>query len=383
MQSLMPAEAYVDEEWFARERQLLMRPLWQFVAPRMLLAKHNAFVTRHICGVNVVVQNFNGEIHAFENLCLHRQNPLQQQSHGVRPLVCSYHGWAYQEDGTVNNIPFHDSAYRFSEQERQCLKLRRYPVECIGNLVFVNVSDKPLAFEDQFSLESLSSLRAASDMFDSEVLVANIPCHLNWKLAYENLRDSLHPRYLHQQTVYQMVKFQIHMSEEVVAQAKQYHTQGSADLNQHLHMLRSFSSGGLNEPMVQMPSFAWHENVERYGNDDWYLNWLVFPNLHVASGSGGHSFIIEHHQPISASRTDLTIYYVTARKKRRYATSAAVLLSHLEGAERVLREDIDIMEKVQSGLRPGVPRAQLGDFEHGNISIERWYMDVMEGRHAL
>lgn len=383
MQSLMPAEAYIDEAWFDRERQLLMRPLWQFVAPRMLLSKHNAFVTRMICGVNVVVQNFNGEIRAFENVCLHRQNPLQQEPQGVRPLVCSYHGWGYQADGSVENIPFHDSAYRFSEQERQCLHLRRFPVECIGNLVFVNVSDKPVAFEDQFSLEALSSLQAASDMFDSEVLIAHIPCHMNWKLAYENLRDSLHPRFLHPQTVYQLVKFQVHMSDEDVAQAKAYHAKGSSNRSEHLQTLRSFSSGGLNEPIAQMPSFAWHDNVERYGKDDWYLNWLVYPNLHIASGSGGHSFIIEHHQPISASRTDLTIYYVTARKKRRYATSAAVLLSHLEGAERVLREDIHVMEQVQSGLRPGSPRAQLGDFESTNMAIERWYMDVMEGRHVL
>jgi phenylpropionate dioxygenase-like ring-hydroxylating dioxygenase large terminal subunit len=250
-------------------------------------------------------------------------------------------------------------------------------------LVFVNVSDKPLAFEDQFSFEALSSLQAASDIFDSEVLIAHIQCHMNWKLAYENLRDSLHPRFLHPQTVYQLVKFQVHMSDEDVAQAKEYHAKGSSDRSEHLQTLRSFSSGGLNEPIAQMPSFAWHENVERYGKDDWYLNWLVYPNLHIASGSGGHSFIIEHHQPISASRTDLTIYYVTARKKRRYATSAAVLLSHLEGAEKVLREDIDVMEQIQSGLRPGSPRAQLGDFESTNMAIERWYMDVMEGRHVL
>ncbi len=383
MQSTIPAEAYIDDAWFARERELLMRPLWQFAAPRMLLARHNSFVTRSICGTDVVVQNFNGELRAFENICAHRQNPLQQQAQGVRPLVCSYHGWGYNAAGAVDNIPFEDSAYRLPEKERACLHLRRFPVECIGNLVFVNVGDRPVALEQQFSLESLASLRAASECFDGEVLVATIPTQLNWKLAYENLRDSLHPRYLHQQSVFQQVKFQVQMDEAAVAAAHAYHATGSADRAAHLQALRGFSNGGLNEPLVQMPHYAWHENVERYGHDDWYLNWLVFPNLHVASGSGGYSFIIEHHQPVSAHRTDLVVYYVTARKKRRYPTSAAVLLAHLEGAEKVLREDIAVMEKVQSALRPGGPRATLGDFEFGNIAVERWYMDVMEGRHVL
>lgn len=337
MRSTLPAEAYIDEAWFVREREALMCPLWQFVAPRMLLAKHNGFVTRSVCGVEVVVQNFNGELRAFENICLHRQNPLQYQAHGVRPLVCSYHGWGYRDDGAVDNIPFQDTAYRLPAPERECLKLRRFPVECIGNLVFVNVGSKPVELHEQFSMEALASLRSASEHFDSEVLIATLPTKLNWKLAYENLRDSLHPRYLHQQSVYQQVKFQVQMDENAVNAAKSYHASGSIGREAHLAHLRAFSNGGLNEPLVQMPQYAWHDNVDRYGTDDWYLNWLVFPNLHVASGSGGYSFIIEHHQPISAARTDLVIYYVTARKKRRYPTSAAVLLAHLEGAEKSAR----------------------------------------------
>lgn len=384
MQSLMPAEAYTDEGWYAREQTLLLRPLWQFVAPRMLLRKNHGFVTRRIAGIDVVVQNFDGELRAFENVCVHRQNPLQQQPHGVRPLVCGYHGWGYDAQGRVDNIPFHDSAYRLPETERTCLRLRPFAVACIGQLVFVNVSAEPMPLAEQFSSEALATLTEASEHFDSEVLIATLPMRCNWKLAYENLRDSLHPRYLHQKSVYQQVKFQVQLPDEAgVADARHYHRHGSASREGHLARLRSFSGGGLNEPLVQMPHFAWHDNVDRYGRDDWYLNWLLYPNLHITSGSGGHSFSIEHHQPVSAARTDLTVYIFTARKTRRYVTSAAVLLSHLEGTERVLREDIDVMENVQAALRPGGPRAVLGDFEAGNMTVERWTLDTMARRHAL
>jgi hypothetical protein len=103
----------------------------------------------------------------------------------------------------------------------------------------------------------------------------------------------------------------------------------------------------------------------------------------VASGSAGYSFIIEHHIPVSAKQTDLWVYYVTGRKKRKYQTSTAVLLAHLEGAEKVLAEDIAIMEKVQGSLHSGSPSATTGDFEHANMAIERWYLDTLEGRHAI
>lgn len=254
MRSTLPAEAYIDEAWFVREREALMRPLWQFVAPRMLLAKHNGFVTRSVCGVEVVVQNFNGELRAFENICLHRQNPLQYQAHGVRPLVCSYHGWGYRDDGAVDNIPFQDTAYRLPAPERECLKLRRFPVECIGNLVFVNVGSKPVELHEQFSMEALASLRSASEHFDSEVLIATLPTKLNWKLAYENLRDSLHPRYLHQQSVYQQVKFQVQMDENAVTAAKSYHASGSIGREAHLAHLRAFSNGDLTSPLFRCRS---------------------------------------------------------------------------------------------------------------------------------
>jgi len=146
--------------------------------------------------------------------------------------------------------------------------------------------------------------------------------------------------------------------------------------------MRSFSSGGPDTPMQEVLPFSWHENVERYGDKDWYYNWLTFPNLHIASGNGGYSFIIEHHIPVSANRTDFMVHYVTAKKKRRYASSPAVLHAHMLGAERVLREDIDVMQNIQKQLHPQAPSARLGDYEFANGSIERWYLDVMEGKNC-
>jgi phenylpropionate dioxygenase-like ring-hydroxylating dioxygenase large terminal subunit len=383
MKSQLPPEAYISEEWFQRERNLIFRNLWQFVAPKMMLAQHNAFVTRNIAGINVVVQNFEGEIRAIENICLHRQSPLQTQPNGVRSLVCAYHGWKYDADGNVSNIPFHDACYRLSEAEQKSLKLRTFKVYCLGNLVFINLNPKPIAFEQQFSLPALDSLKQASELFDSELLVTTFHAKMNWKLAYENLRDGLHPRFLHSNSVYQQVKFEARIDPEIFNATQTYINAEFVSLAQHFDVLKSFSSGGLSEPMPNMPSYAWHQFVERYGQDDWYLNWLVYPNLHIASGSGGYSFIIEHHQPISAARTDLMVYYVTGKKKRHYPTSVAVLLAHIEGAEKVLREDIDIMEQVQQTLNSESPSACLGDYEYANRKVERWYLDVMAGKHAI
>lgn len=382
MKSLLPPEAYTCDTWFAREQERIFRTLWQFVAPRMLLSKPDAFVRRRLSGLDVVVQNIEGRLCAFENVCAHRQSPLQTEDHGVRSLVCPYHAWRYGPEGEVLNIPWEQECYRFSDSERKALHIRKFEVFEFGQLVFVNLDDRPLDFWEQFDAGAVKGLQQASEIFDDEVLVTRFAGQFNWKLAYENLRDSLHPRFLHTRTVYQQVKFAVRIGEQALAQTRAYQQSGSHDRVKHLSWLRTFSGGGLSEPTPGLPSYPWHAYVQRHGQDDWYLNWLMYPNLHVASGSAGYSFIIEHHVPMSAQRTDLWVYYVTGRKKRKYPTSAAVLLAHLEGAEKVLTEDITIMEKVQASLHPGLPRATTGDFEYANMAVERWYLDTMEGQHA-
>jgi hypothetical protein len=41
------------------------------------------------------------------------------------------------------------------------------------------------------------------------------------------------------------------------------------------------------------------------------------------------------------------------------------------------------MEDIQATLHADSPRACLGDFEHANAGIERWYADVIDGNIGL
>ena len=379
MRSLLPPAAYIDQAWFERERTLLFEPLWQFFGLKTMLRKPNDFVVRRLGDVPVVVQNFSGQLRAFENLCVHRKNPLQTQPQGNRPLVCGYHGWGYDSEGIAANIPFERELYRYPDWEKSELKLHSFPVEVVGNLVFISLSQQPPPLTAQFDAKLLASLTEVSEAFDDETIITTLKLNCNWKLAYENLRDSHHPRYVHSQSLYKNVKFGVDMTASAIADARQVVENGFPDQSSAMRTLRSFSNGGLNEPMESLTAYAWHQHVERYGELDWYYNWLVFPNLHVASGSGGYSFIIEHHVPVSASRTDLIVYYVTGRKRSRYATSASVLREHMLGGGRVLREDIRVMENIQSALHKGATPARLGEYEYANATIERWYTDVMNG----
>jgi len=384
VRSLTHPRHYLSGESFAKEQCLLFERLWQFITLKPLVSQHNAFVTRRLCGILIVVQNFDGKIRAFENVCLHRQSALQWETEGKRPLVCRYHAWAYNVRGEPENIPLCDELYRLTTAERENLRLREFPLEIIGNLIFIHPGADPLPIAEQFSPQFLQSLRESSERYDDEVMLTTIHARYNWKLAYENLRDSNHPRFIHERTLAKVVSFAPSVNEDLAGEGKRLNARREPlARDAAMDLLRRFSWGGPDAALDQFPSLAWHENVERWGIDDAYYNWLAFPNLHIASATGGFSFIIEHHIPVSADRTDLEIHCLTARKRKPYAWSTAVLHSHMIGAHSVLAEDIKVMEMVQSGMHMDVPRAVLGDYEGMNLLVDKWYADLMEERFAL
>lgn len=382
MRSKMPPQAYIDQAWFDRERELLFKPLWQFIGLKSMLDRHNAFIARTLFGVPVVVQNFRGELRAFENVCPHRQNPIQVEPQGVRPLFCGYHGWSFDQDGHTT-IPYEKTLYRYPEEERACIHLRRFGLEVVGGLVFVNLSADPLPIKQQFGAAMLASMAAATGSFDGEAICTTYDGCFNWKLVYENLRDAHHPRYLHSRTLFQDVKFEASINEDGLEALHRLQAEDIVDRQRALALMRSFSYGGREAPMETPPNEFWHRHVERYRDQDWYYNWLPFPNLHIASSNGGHSFTVEHHIPVAPGRTEFVVYFTTAKKKHPYPQSAAVLHAHAMGADRILREDIDVLEGIQRTLHAGARSAHLGDYEILNAGIEHWYLSLMEGKFAL
>ncbi len=382
MLSRMAPAYYLSQEIFEKERERLFRKLWLFAGLRQMLPEHNSFITRDIAGIPVVIQNFHGQLRAFENVCLHRSAKLQWEPVGKRPLLCRYHGWGYDENGSVANIPFEREIYQFDKAERACLRLRQFSLRAVGNVLFINLDASPLPLEEQFDSAFLALLESSSNAYDSEVMVTTWHGKFNWKLAYENLRDANHPRFVHPQSLAKYVTFTAGVDTALNDEATL--PLDSKIAQQDLRaQLRRFSYGGAEAPITDMPHFSWHALVERWGNQDAYFNWLAYPNLHIATGNGGFSFTLEHHIPVSPEQTDVEIYWLTARKKQPYAYSSSVLLAQMHGSKLVVGEDIEVMEMVQRGLHHASPTPRQGAYEAMNKLVERWYCHLLEADHAV
>ena len=377
MRSRMRPEFYLSQETFDRERKKIFRRLWLFAGLKTLLPKNNSFITRKVAGIPIVIQNFNGKIRAFENVCLHRNALIQSEPVGCRPLICPYHAWSYTESGEIKNIPDCRSLYLISKTEQQKLRLREFALHAVGNVLFINLSESPFPIEDQFSQEFIASLESSSSSYDTEVMATTWHGRFNWKLAYENLRDGNHPRFVHGRTLAKEVDFIPGVDVEQAAETLR--DLEAADAPAMRREMQRFSFGGVDGKRSDMRRFPFWDMIERWpGEDDAYYNWLAFPNLHIASPNGGRSFTLEHHIPIAPDRTDIEIYWFTARKKHPYATSSQVLLASMHGSKLVVGEDVSVMERVQEALHLDAPVPHQGVYEFMNRLVERWYTLMME-----
>jgi phenylpropionate dioxygenase-like ring-hydroxylating dioxygenase large terminal subunit len=362
MQSQLSAEHYTCEAVFGREQKRVFRHLWIYACMRSAVAVDRAFVTRHIGGLPVLIQNEGGEIRAFENACPHRLMPIQTEAFGQRRMTCPYHGWSFESDGKVKSIPMEQSLFLYDSAERAALCLKRFAVESIGNLIFVNLSENPIPIEQQFAPALIAQLKDISGHFGSLSVHANIPTKYNWKLNFENVLDTHHVPFVHPKSFQPLLRGSIGKEDKPATTAPTLDS--LAD--------QSFSS---SSPMDIQP-WPWHDMVNRYGPPDHYHNFYLFPNVNFIS-VGGLVFLVQQFSPVSAGSTQVRFDLCLAQEHQRIAVPA-ILQGHLKGEIDVLMEDVVLMEALQAGLHNGGARVQHGKYETRLMSFARTYLQLME-----
>ncbi len=163
-------------------------PGWRFVCHESEIAARGQYVRFDLAGDSViVVRGDEGEVHALHNVCRHRGSPLVAEPRGAcrARLVCPFHGWAYDFDGTVRKTPkMHDGF------DRTGWDLKRVWVEVWNGCVFVSLAreaPEPIAERlagADFSGYDLSALKIA---WERDYVIES-----NWKIAWEGGLECYH-----------------------------------------------------------------------------------------------------------------------------------------------------------------------------------------------
>ena len=154
----LPGWTYQSDSLFQLEAEELFRKHCQFVCHINELNKIGSYKTIEIVNERgFVIKGENNEIRAFHNLCRHRGSRVIADKEGVckRAIVCPFHGWSYNFDGSVRGVPNKDS---FGDTDFSEMGLKPLEIEIWHGLIFV-----------RFKKSNQKSISEILKRFDNEI----------------------------------------------------------------------------------------------------------------------------------------------------------------------------------------------------------------------
>jgi phenylpropionate dioxygenase-like ring-hydroxylating dioxygenase large terminal subunit len=216
----MPPSVYTSEAFLERELSGIFRRDWFCVGRASALAEPGDYTTLELAGQPIVVlRDGEGALRALSNVCLHRMSTLLEGRGAARRIVCPYHAWTYNLDGSLRGAPAMEQNADFCKSGYRLPSLRCE--EWLGwAFVTLNPDAPPVgeklgrveAMIEDFGLESYTETFFETHLWDT-----------NWKVLAENFMESYHLPVCHAGTIGGLSKL-----EEMVCppgeEAFNYHT---------------------------------------------------------------------------------------------------------------------------------------------------------------
>ena len=195
--SLIPVERYIDRRYHELEKEHLWGKAWQVAAHEDDFPNVGDVVPYDITTMSfLLVRTGEDEYKAYYNACLHRGRKLREQrGKSLDELRCPFHGWAWNLDGTLKQIP---CAYDFAGLKREEEALPEVKLGRWGRFLFINPDPNCAPLEDHLGdlathFEVLPYERRFKQAHVAKVIRAN------WKVVQEAFMESYHVLMTHPQ----------------------------------------------------------------------------------------------------------------------------------------------------------------------------------------
>ncbi|MDE0950656.1 MAG: aromatic ring-hydroxylating dioxygenase subunit alpha [Halioglobus sp.] len=187
----IPFERYTCSDFFQKEMQLLWPKAWQWACREEHVPDVGDTYVYDIGPYSIIIVRSSTEkIDAFLNSCTHRGTRiLAAEGSGYSPaFTCPFHGWSWELDGSIRNIP---GRWDFPHVSEASHALQKVNCERWGGFIFINMDldAKPLA-------DYLDVLPEHFQHFPLER--RRIKLHVqktlpaNWKAAQEAFMEAYH-----------------------------------------------------------------------------------------------------------------------------------------------------------------------------------------------
>ncbi|MEM9736595.1 MAG: aromatic ring-hydroxylating dioxygenase subunit alpha [Pseudomonadota bacterium] len=194
----LPAWTYHSDALTVLEKTRIFRTHWQIAGHVSDVAKPGDFLTLDMVGERaLIVRGRDGEVRAFHNICRHRGSRVVAEDQGNcrNALVCPFHGWVYNLDGTLRGAARPDTFPPLDRVEDGLM-----PLECEiwQGLIFVRFETGP----QPSVAELLAPMAAEVGLYLPETMVPaggiwtdNSP--VNWKSVRDVDNEGYHVAMAH------------------------------------------------------------------------------------------------------------------------------------------------------------------------------------------
>ena len=194
----MPPSVYTSQEFLDAELENIFSKDWFCVGRADALGQPGDYTTCELAGQPIAVLRDNkGELRALSNVCLHRMSTILEGSGNTRALVCPYHAWTYNLDGSLRGAPAMTLNSEFCKDHYRLPQVRCE--EWLG-WVFVTLDQDAPSVATQ--LAQVEDMIAGYDMTNyTQTFFEEHVWDTNWKVLAENFMESYHLPVCHAGTI--------------------------------------------------------------------------------------------------------------------------------------------------------------------------------------
>ncbi|MBE2274691.1 MAG: aromatic ring-hydroxylating dioxygenase subunit alpha [Rhodobacteraceae bacterium] len=186
----LPRDAYLAEDWFAREMRTVFARRWVMVGRLADLPPGTLRCVTVGAASVIVARQPDGGVSAFHNTCRHRGAELCPQGADQRLgklITCPYHAWAYA--ATDGRLVSTAHAQPTGDFDRAAHGLRPVSHRIWNGFLFLNLATDPRPLRADMPLTTLDNWPMDS-LVTGHRWETQIAC--NWKVFWENYSECLH-----------------------------------------------------------------------------------------------------------------------------------------------------------------------------------------------
>jgi len=351
----LDARYYTDPKIFEIETRGLLSRTWQFGCHTSDIPVPGSFMCFEIAGESLfAVRDRENEIRVFYNVCQHRAHQLLKGKGRAPTIVCPYHAWSYNMDGSLLAAPNLDVV---DGVDTSGICLTEVRAEEFLGFVFVNLNPDAAPMEDWFPGTRAEIREWVPNWAELKPLEwVEIPEKCNWKVSVENYSECYHCSLNHPTFSNGVVKPETY---DIQPQGKCLrHTTECQKLADMTYDIRS-----------------------GFDHHDQYSSWFLWPmfSFQVYPGNILNTY---HWRALDADHVIVWRgWYSAGGRENEVVRKLAV-----QDRETTVEEDIHLVESVQRGLnsrgyRPGPlvidPKCGVNS-EHPVMHLQRWMRDAIE-----